>query len=61
MMGGEDVSGAYLVSYHSSRRRMRKYYQKHFCHLIDICCPNIYLLNKKQEAKLLKYEFQQTI
>jgi hypothetical protein len=36
-MGGVDHSDAYSTSYHSTRERLRKYYQKHIHHLIDIC------------------------
>jgi hypothetical protein len=46
-MGGEDTSDAFLVSYHSTRRRLKKYSQKHFCYLIGTCCLNSYLLYKK--------------
>jgi hypothetical protein len=45
-MGAVDFSDAYLTSYHSTRRRLKKYCQKHFCHLIDICCLNLYLVYK---------------
>jgi hypothetical protein len=44
MMGGVDMSDAYLVSYRSTRKRLKKFYQKHFRQLIDICCLNSYLL-----------------
>jgi hypothetical protein len=29
-MGGVDLSDAYLTSYHSTRKRLKKFYQKHF-------------------------------
>jgi hypothetical protein len=41
-MGGVDLSDAYLTSYHSTRKTLKKYYQKHFHHFIDICCLNLY-------------------
>jgi hypothetical protein len=58
MMGGVDVSDAYLVTYHSTRKRLKKYYQNHFCHLIDICCLNSNLLYKQTESKITMLEFQ---
>jgi hypothetical protein len=51
MMGGVDMSDAYLLSYRSTRKRLKKYYQKHFCHLIYIYCLNSYFLHEKQQAK----------
>jgi hypothetical protein len=48
IMGGEDMCDAHLVNYHSIRKRLKKtYYQKHFQHLIYICCTNSNLLYKK--------------
>jgi hypothetical protein len=41
MMAGVDMTDAFLMSYH---RRLKKYYQKHFCYLIGICCLSSYLL-----------------
>jgi hypothetical protein len=40
------MSDAFLVSYHSTRKRLKKYYQKHFHHLIGICCLYSHLLKK---------------
>jgi hypothetical protein len=42
-MGSVDLSEAYLTSYHSTRKSLKEYYQKHFPHLTDICCLNSYL------------------
>jgi hypothetical protein len=47
-MGSVDLSDANLTSYCSTRKRLKKYYQKHCHHLIDICCKNSYLLYKKK-------------
>ena len=57
-MGGVDLSDAYLVSYRSTRKRMKKYYQKHFRHFIDICCLNSYLLYVKTGGKMKRMDFQ---
>jgi hypothetical protein len=46
-MNGVDLSDAYLVSYWSARKRLKKYYQKHLQHMMDICCLNSYLLYVK--------------
>jgi hypothetical protein len=53
-MGGVDMSNAFLVSYHSTREMLKKYYQKHFCYLIGICCLNSYLLYKKERGQIYK-------
>jgi hypothetical protein len=49
-MGGVDHNDAYSTSYRSIREilSLSCYYQKHFCHLIDIYCLNSYLLKKKR-------------
>jgi hypothetical protein len=57
MMGGVDMRDAHLVCY-CSTRRLKKYYQKHFCHLINISCGNSYLLYKKTGGKITRLEFQ---
>lgn len=57
-MGGVDLSDAYLVSYRSSRKRLKKYYQKHFRHMVDICCLNSYLLYVKSGGTISRMEFQ---
>jgi hypothetical protein len=44
-MAGVDISDAYLSQH---KERLKKYYQKHFHHLIDICRLNSYLLYKKR-------------
>jgi hypothetical protein len=43
-MGGVNLSDAYMKSYRSIRKRLKNYYQKHFHHIIDICCLNSYFL-----------------
>jgi hypothetical protein len=35
-----------------------EYYEKHFCHLIDICFLNSYLLYKKSGGIISRMEFQ---
>ena len=57
-VGGADLSDAYLVSYRNARKRLKKYYQKHFRHMLDICCLNSYLLYVKKGGKISGMEFQ---
>jgi hypothetical protein len=33
-MGGVDMSDAELVSYHSTKKRLKMYYQKHCCYMM---------------------------
>ena len=40
-MGGVYLSDVCLVSYQSSRKSLKKYYQEHFPHMMD-CCLNFY-------------------
>ena len=46
-MGGVDRSDAYLASYSSARKRLKKYYIKQFRHLMDIASLNAFILYKK--------------
>ncbi|XP_064639800.1 piggyBac transposable element-derived protein 4-like [Lineus longissimus] len=57
-MGGVDLSDAYLVCYPSVRKRLKKYYQKQFRHLVDMSALNAYLLYKKQGGKMDRLTFQ---
>jgi hypothetical protein len=52
---GADLSDAYLTSYCSTRKRLKKYYQKHFHHWIHVCCLNWFLLKKNSISRI---EFQ---
>jgi hypothetical protein len=55
-MGGVDLSDACLTNYRSTRKRLKKYYQKHFRHLIDICYWYSYLLYKKKGSSICRME-----
>jgi hypothetical protein len=61
MVGGGDMSDSYLVSYSSTRKRLKIYSQKHCCHLIDIYSINFYALYKTTEGKITSLEFQYRI
>jgi hypothetical protein len=51
-MGGVDLSDACLTSYHSTRKRLKKYCQKHFC------CLNSNLLYKKKRTSISRMQFE---
>jgi hypothetical protein len=55
-MGGIDLSDIYLTSYRNTRKSLKKYYQNHFFHLIDICHLNSYLLYKKKCGSISRME-----
>jgi hypothetical protein len=57
-MGGVDLSDAYLTSYRSTRKRLKKCCQKHFRHLTDICSLNSHLLREKMAAALPGWNFE---
>lgn len=46
-MGGADLSDQYMISYSVARKRMKKYYQKIFRHLLNLCVFNSYVIHKK--------------
>ena len=46
-MGGVDCSDAYLASYPSARKWLKKYYIKQFRHLMDMASLNAFILYKK--------------
>lgn len=60
-MGGVDLSDQYLVSYSISRKRLKKYYQKMFRHLIDIAMFNSYVLYKKQGGGLSHLDYRLSV
>jgi hypothetical protein len=42
-MGGVDLSDQYIVTYSTTRKRMKKYFQKIFCHLLDLTVFNSFV------------------
>ena len=46
-MGGVDLSDAFLSVYPSSRKRLKKYYQKQFRHILDMVVLNAHILYQK--------------
>ena len=50
-MGGVDLSDAYLASYPSARKRLKKYYIKQFRHLMDMAALNSFILYKKNRGE----------
>lgn len=60
-MGGVDLSDSKLTSYNTTRKRMKKYYQKQFRHLIDIACLNSFILYSKLGGKICRLEYMMKI
>ena len=56
-MGGVDLSDAYLASYPSARKRLKKYYKKQFRHIMDMATFNAYLLYKKCSGEWSRLKF----
>ena len=56
-MGGVDLSDAYLASYPSARKRLKKYYKKQFRHIMDMATFNAYLLYKKCGGEWTRLKF----
>ena len=56
-MGGVDLSDAYLASYPSARKRLKKYYKKQFRHIMDMATFNAYLLYKKCGGEWSRLKF----
>jgi FKBP-type peptidyl-prolyl cis-trans isomerase 2 len=54
MMAGVDMSDAFVVSYHSTREGLKKYYQTHFRHLIGSCCLIRICFMKKNRVHIYK-------
>jgi hypothetical protein len=46
-MGGVDLSDQYLVAYSTTRKRLKKYYQKIFRHLLDLTVFNSFVIYMK--------------
>ena len=51
-MGGVDLSDYFLSSYPSARKRLKKYYQKQFRHILDMAVLNAHILFKKSGEKI---------
>jgi hypothetical protein len=46
-MGGVDLSDQYLVAYSTTRKRLKKYCQKIFSHLLDLTVFNSFVIYRK--------------
>ena len=56
-MGGVDLSDCFLSSYPSARKRLKKYYQKQFRHILDMAVLNAYILYKKSGGRQSRLNF----
>ena len=58
MMGGVDRSNQMTTSYPTERKRIKKWYKKHFLHLIDIFSFNAHIMHRKKGDKLDALKFR---
>ncbi|KAG8227089.1 hypothetical protein J437_LFUL007426 [Ladona fulva] len=56
-MGGVDKTDGLMNMYNIARNQPKKYYQKIFCHLMDMAMLNGYTIYKKNMGKLSRKEF----
>ena len=52
LMGGVDRSDQMTTSYPTERKRVKKWYKKHFMHLINICTFNSHIIKQKLGDKI---------
>jgi hypothetical protein len=57
-MGGVDLSDQYIVTYSMTRKRMKKYYQKIFRHLLDLTVFNSFVTFRKHGGKYTHLQFR---
>jgi hypothetical protein len=56
-MGGVDLSDHYLVMYSMTRKRMKKYYQNIFYHLLDLTVFSSFVIFRKYIGKYSHLQF----
>ena len=56
-MGCVDLSDCFLSSYPSARKRLKKYYQKQFRHILDLAVLNTHILYKKSGGIIPRLNF----
>ena len=61
VMGGVDLSDQCIVTYSAARKRMKKYYQKIFRHMLDVTVFNAFIVQKKQGGVLTQLEFRMNL
>ena len=49
------------TSYPTERRRVKKWYKKHFMHFINIACFDAHVVYKKEGGKLEPYRFRELL
>ena len=60
-MGGVDLSDCFLSSYPSAQKRLKKYYQKQFRHILDLAVLNAHILYKKIGGIISRLNFILTL
>ena len=58
MMGGIDQSDQMTTSYPTERKRIKKWYKKHFMYLINISSFNAHIMHRKKGDKLDALKFR---
>ena len=56
-MGGIDLRDCFSSSYPSVRKRLKKYYQKQFAHILDMAVLNTHILYKKCGGRQSRQKF----
>jgi len=56
-MLGVDKNDGQLQSYNLAQERLKKSYQKMFCHLLDVACLNTFVLYKKKGGRISRLDF----
>jgi hypothetical protein len=56
-MGSVDLSDQYIVTYSTTRKRMKKYYQKISRHLSDLMVFNLFVIFRKHGSKYTQLQF----
>jgi len=60
-MGGVDRNVGQFQSYKLARERLKKYYQKMFCYLLDVVCLNAFMIYKKKGGSISRLDFLLTL
>jgi hypothetical protein len=56
-MGAVDRNDGQLQSYKLARERLKNYYQKMFCYLLDVVCLNAFIISKEKGRSISRLDF----